>query len=124
MSIKISKVIKDLNVGVQTIQDFLNKKKVDATITLNARIDEDIYNLLAKEFKPDMELKLKSEKFTNERQNEKAKIAAEQAAKEDKKVEEIKTEVEVNGPKVLGKIGRNQVRQVFQEVRSENRTRS
>ena len=104
MSIKISKVIKDLNVGVQTIQDFLNKKKVDATITLNARIDEDIYNLLAKEFKPDMELKLKSEKFTNERQNEKAKIAAEQAAKEDKKVEEIKTEVEVNGPKVLGKI--------------------
>ncbi len=104
MSIKISKVIKDLNVGVQTIQDFLNKKKVDATITLNARIDEDIYNLLAKEFKPDMELKLKSEKFTNERQNEKAKIAAGQAAKEDKKVEEIKTEVEVNGPKVLGKI--------------------
>ena len=105
MRIKISKVVKDLNVGVQTIKDFLAKKHIEVDTSPNARIDEDVYNLLAKEFKPDMELKLKSDKFTNERQSEKAKIAAEQAAKEDsKKVEEIKTEVEVKGPKVLGKI--------------------
>ena len=105
MRIKISKVVKDLNVGVQTIKDFLAKKHIEVDTSPNARIDEDVYNLLAKEFKPDMELKLKSEKFTNERQNEKAKIAAEQAAKEEpKKAEEIKTEVEVKGPKVLGKI--------------------
>ncbi len=105
MRIKISKVVKDLNVGVQTIKDFLAKKHIEVDTSPNAKIDEDVYNLLAKEFKPDMELKLKSEKFTNERQNEKAKIAAEQAAKEEpKKAEEIKTEVEVKGPKVLGKI--------------------
>ncbi len=105
MRIKISKVVKDLNVGVQTIKDFLAKKHIEVDTSPNARIDEDVYNLLAKEFKPDMELKLKSETFTNERQKEKAKMAAEQAAKdESKKVEEIKTEVEVKGPKVLGKI--------------------
>ena len=105
MRIKISKVVKDLNVGVQTIKDFLAKKHIEVDTSPNARIDEDVYNMLAKEFKPDMELKLKSESFTSERQKEKAKIAAEQAAKdESKKVEEIKTEVEVKGPKVLGKI--------------------
>ena len=105
MRIKISKVVKDLNVGVQTIKDFLAKKHIEVDTSPNARIDEDVYNLLAKEFKPDMELKLKSETFTNERQKEKAKRDAEQAAKDDsKKVEEIKTEVEVKGPKVLGKI--------------------
>ena len=105
MRIKISKVVKDLNVGVQTIKDFLAKKHIEVDTSPNARIDEDVYNMLAKEFKPDMELKLKSETFTSERQKEKAKRDAEQAAKdESKKVEEIKTEVEVKGPKVLGKI--------------------
>ena len=105
MRIKISKVVKDLNVGVQTIKDFLAKKHIEVDTSPNARIDEEVFNMLAKEFKPDMELKLKSETFTSERQKEKAKRDAEQAAKEEsKKVEEIKTEVEVKGPKVLGKI--------------------
>ncbi len=110
MRIKISKVVKDLNVGLQTIKDFLNKKNIDVdTSSPNARVDEDVYALLVKEFKPDMEQKLKSENFTSERQKEKAKIsaamAAETAAKEEtRKVEEIKTEVEIKKPKVLGKI--------------------
>ena len=110
MRIKISKVVKDLNVGLQTIKDFLNKKNIDVdTSSPNARVDEDVYALLVKEFKPDMEQKLKSENFTSERQKEKAKIsaamAAETAAKEEThKVEEIKTEVEIKKPKVLGKI--------------------
>ena len=110
MRIKISKVVKDLNVGLQTIKDFLNKKNIDVdTSSPNARVDEDVYALLVKEFKPDMEQKLKSENFTSERHKEKAKIsaamAAETAAKEEThKVEEIKTEVEIKKPKVLGKI--------------------
>ncbi len=110
MRIKISKVVKDLNVGLQTIKDFLNKKNIDVdTSSPNARVDSDVYDLLVKEFKPDMEQKLKSENFTNERQKEKAKIsaaiAAEAAAKEEvRKVEEFKTETELRKPKVLGKI--------------------
>ncbi len=102
MRIKLSKVLNDLNVGLQTIQDFLTKKKIDVdTSNPNTRIEEDLYHILVKEFKPDMEQKILSDSFTNERQ--KAKIAAD-AAKEDTKrnVEEIK--IEVNKPKVVGKI--------------------
>lgn len=105
---KLSKVVKDLNVGVQTITDFLQKKNIEVDTSPNARVDEETYNLLVKEFKPDMEQKLKSENFTADRQKEKAKIAAVNAAKEEKKVEEIKIDIELRGPKVIDKIDLSQ----------------
>jgi len=99
MAIKISKVIKDLNVGRQTIEEFLHKKGIEIGANINARIEEDVYDMLVKEFKPDMDLKNKSDKMANERQKEKAKHSA--AAKES---HEIKTVVPGQKPKVVGKI--------------------
>ena len=98
MAIKISKVIKDLNVGRQTIEEFLHKKNIEIDASINARIDDDVYEMLVKEFKPDMDLKTKSEKMATERQKEKAK---QNAAKES---HEIKTVVPGQKPKILGKI--------------------
>ena len=63
MPIKISKVIKDLNVGRQTIEEFLHKKGIAIDASINARIQDDVYEMLVKEFKPDMDLKSKSEKW-------------------------------------------------------------
>ena len=98
MPIKISKVIKDLNVGRQTIEEFLHKKGITIDASINARIQEDVYEMLVKEFKPDMDLKSKSEKMASERQKEKAKHSA---AKES---QEIKTVIPGQKPKVVGKI--------------------
>ena len=98
MAIKISKVIADLNVGRQTIEEFLHKKGIEISANINARINDDVYEMLVKEFKPDMDLKSKSDKMANERQKEKAKH---NAAKES---HEIKTVVPGQKPKVLGKI--------------------
>lgn len=75
MRVKLSKIIKDLNVGLQTVQDFFEKKKIDIEVTPNTKVDEDVLDILIKEFKPDMEQKLKSEYLTNARQ--KAKPAEE-----------------------------------------------
>ena len=99
MAIKISKVIADLNVGRQTIEEFLHKKGIEIDASINARIQDDVYEMLIKEFKPDMDLKSKSDKMANERQKEKAKQSA--AAKES---HEIKTVIPGQKPKVLGKI--------------------
>ena len=96
MAIKISKVIKDLNVGRQTIEEFLHKKGIEIDASINARIQDDVYEMLVKEFKPDMDLKNKSDKMANERQKEKAKHAA--------KDHEIKTVVPGQKPTFLGKI--------------------
>ncbi len=98
MAIKISKVIADLNVGRQTIEEFLNKKGIEIGASINARIPDDVYEMLVKEFKPDMDLKNKSDKIANERQKEKAKHSA------PKESREIKTEVPGQKPKILGKI--------------------
>ena len=103
MAIKISKVIADLNVGRQTIEEFLHKKGIEIDASINARISDDVYEMLVKEFKPDMDLKSKSDKMANERQKEKAKQNA--AAKES---HEIKTVVPGQKPKVLGKIDLSQ----------------
>ncbi len=97
MAIKISKVIADLNVGRQTIEEFLHKKGIEIDASINARIQDDVYEMLVKEFKPDMDLKSKSDKMANERQKEKAKH---NAAKE----HEIKTVVPGQKPTFLGKI--------------------
>ena len=98
MAIKISKVIADLNVGRQTIEEFLHKKGIEISANINARIDDDIYEILVKEFKPDMDLKNKSDKMANERQKEKAKQSAV------KESHEIKTVLPGQKPKILGKI--------------------
>ena len=102
MAIKISKVIKDLNVGRQTIEEFLHKKGIEIDASINARIQDDVYEMLVKEFKPDMDLKSKSDKMANERQKEKAKQNAAKAESH-----EIKTVVPGQKPKILGKIDLN-----------------
>ena len=99
MAIKISKVIADLNVGRQTIEEFLHKKGIEIGANINARIEDDVYEMLVKEFKPDMDLKNKSDKMANERQKEKAK---QNASKNES--HEIKTVVPGQKPKIVGKI--------------------
>ena len=97
MAIKISKAAKDLNVGVPTLVEFLQKKNQEVEDSLNARITDEQYDMLVKEFKTDKDLKLKSERYSTKRHKEKAKPV--EAPKE-----EVKTVVEIAKPKVVGKI--------------------
>lgn len=108
MPVKISKVAKDLNVGTQTLIDFLSKKNITVDSNPNARISDEQHQMLLAEFKTDKAQRIKSDIFISERKQEKAKPAshvATETVKEEPKVEEIKTTVEqVQGPKVVGKI--------------------
>ena len=99
MPVKIGKVAKELNVGTQSIIDFLSKNGVTVDSNPNTRISDEQYEKLVKAFKSDRDTKIKSEGYIKERQKEK------KVAKEEAKVEEIKTTTEpVQAPKVLGKI--------------------
>lgn len=102
MPTKISKVAKDLNVGVSTVVEFLRKNKVEVDDNPNARIDDHAVSLLMKEYSSDKDAKSQSDKFTNFRRTEKEKKAVKP---ERPKIEEIKTEIpKTAGPKVIGKI--------------------
>lgn len=103
MSIKISKAAKDLNVGTSTLIEFLKKKNVTVDSSPNARIEDEYYEMLVKEFRSDMEIKHKSDVLTSGRQKEK-KAAAPKVEKKPV-VEEIKTTVDpLPEFKVVGKI--------------------
>lgn len=102
MARKISKVAKDLNVGLPNIIEFLSSKGITIDDNPNARIDDDVYEILVVQFKPDKDLKNKSEQFSSERQKERTKAAPKEAPKP---VEEIKLASEqAAAPKIIGKI--------------------
>ena len=67
MSIRLSKAIKDLNIGMHTAVEFLAKKGHKLALDPNLKLEDDLYLLLAKEFNKDMALKIESERLSLER---------------------------------------------------------
>ena len=96
MTIRLNKVTRDLNVGITTAVEFLQKKGFVVEANPNTKITDEQFELLKKEFSTDKDLKMKSERFLQERQTKernKGSVAIEgYETKETKeKVEEIKT---------------------------------
>ena len=97
MTIRLNKVTRDLNVGISTVVEFLQKKGFAVEANPNTKITEEQYALLVKEFSTDKNLRLESERFIQERQNKdrnKASVSIdgyEAETTEKAKVEEIKT---------------------------------
>ena len=100
MPTKISKVAKDLNVGVNTAVEFLRKHNIEVEDNPNARINDAAVELLVKEYSKDKDFKAQLDKYTNTRKEEK------KAAKTEKtKTDEIKTQIpDTKTPKVVGKV--------------------
>ena len=97
---KISKIAKDLNISLSTAVEFLRKKDITVDDNPNARVEDDVVDILVKEFKSDQDLKTKSEKFSNERQQQREKARPAKPAEP----EEIRLTSEINKPRILGKI--------------------
>lgn len=73
MPIRISKVIKDLNVGLDTIVEFLSSKGENVEQNPNAKITDEQYELLVEEFDTDKKLKKEAERQSQERLEKKEK---------------------------------------------------
>ena len=121
---RLSKVAKELNVGISTIVDHLNSIGEDIGSNPNTKIGEDLYLILLKEFQ--------SEKFEKEKANEiqmerdEMKVISIKGEQEETKKEEKPEVVEppkvikasadkLTGPSVLGKIDINPVKKVKKE---------
>ncbi len=108
MSIRLSKVTKECNVGLQTVVDFLKKKGFPGVEpNPNTKISEEQHELLLKHFSPDKGLRTEAEKLSQQRQENKGNKKEATRSKQ-KPVEEIKVEVaKSEGPKILGHIDLN-----------------
>ena len=67
MAIKLSKVCKELNVGLSTAVEFFNKKEVTIAEDPNTRITDEQYMMLVKEYNKDMALKIEAEEQARQR---------------------------------------------------------
>ena len=94
MPVKLNKIMRELNVGLPTIVDFLQKKGIEVEEgNPNARVSDDIYEILQKEFGSDQSQKKESE-LLRLRHKEKSKnevVTIESVQKEEP--EEVKIEV-------------------------------
>lgn len=73
-SIRLSKVAKELNVGISTIVDFLNKKKIEIDSNPNTKINSDVYDLLLHEYSQDGKMKKESEKLSLGKHRSKSEV--------------------------------------------------
>ena len=73
MAIRLSKAIKELNIGLQTAVDFLMKKYNlgDVKIDQNFKLNDDHYESLVEEFKSDKEVRTQAEKIFPKKPKEK-----------------------------------------------------
>ena len=61
-TIRINKVLKDFNIGLSTLTDFLKKKGISDELTLTSKISEDVFAMVAKEFGKEQLIKEQSRK--------------------------------------------------------------
>lgn len=95
MSIRLSKVTRDLNVGMSTLVEFLQKKGHVVENNPNTKITEEEYEMLVTAFSQDMTLKKQAEHLVQERLNRERQRAAEAAPKADEEATPVlETKVE------------------------------
>ncbi len=97
MAIRLNKVLKELNIGLQTAVDFLKKKNSLGSVAddanLSTKISDEQYDALVSEFKGDKDIKTMASKIFPKKEKK----------KEEKVVEVTKTEAKVQF-KTVGKI--------------------
>ena len=69
MKIRLNKVQGELNLGLSTIVEFLQKKGFEIKEDPNAVVPEEGYKLLIEEFSADKKARIQSDNFTKERQS-------------------------------------------------------
>jgi len=86
---RLSKVARELNLGISTIVEFLGTKGVEVESNPNAKIDGDTYEILAEEFQSDKSAKAKSDALSQKKVEVKETITIEDTDRKPmKRVEE------------------------------------
>ncbi|MBO5185784.1 MAG: translation initiation factor IF-2 [Prevotella sp.] len=103
MGVRLNKVLKELNIGLQTAVDFLKNKKdlgeIKEDANVNTKITVEQYNALVREFKGDKDIKSEAEKIFAKKVKDKK---AEKAERKTTKGEELLEQRQAFKP--LGKI--------------------
>ena len=100
---RLSKVAKELNVGIANVIDHLASKGIKVDGRPNTKITPESYKILKQEFSADVEQHKRSEEIAQARREEKEAIKI-AAVKNSAAKEVIKAKADFTGPKTIGKI--------------------
>ena len=106
MSVRLNKVTKEFNIGLQTAVEFLQKKGyTEVEANPNYKISDEEFELLQKQFSKDKGLRSEVNQLKQQRQDQVKERKEAARAKVEASKEELKKLVK--GPKILGKIDLN-----------------
>ena len=110
-SIRLNKVLRELNISLERAVEFLNDKGVEIDARPTTKITNQIYDILLDEFEKDKSKKVASHEVGEEKRKEKESLRIIQEKKEQERLdkiakrEELKTNrISLEKPKSLGKI--------------------
>ncbi len=113
-TIRLNKVLRELNISLDRAVDFLAAKGHDVDARPNSKISNDVYQVLLDEFQTDMSKKVASKEVGEEKRKEKEAIRLQlereqderRKAREKKEAENevVLARAELAGPKTVGKI--------------------
>ena len=110
-NIRLNKVLRELNISLDRVVEFLNQKGFEVEPRPTAKITEEVYQVLLSEFATDKSKKDASQEVSEEKRKEKESLRIIQEKKELERIEKaaqaevIKTaRVSLEKPKTLGKI--------------------
>lgn len=115
---RLSKVARELNVGISTIVEFLNSQNKEVSSNPNTKIGEELYMLLLQEFQKEKFEKEKADNVVIEQSERKVISINKEDSK--KKVEKIIAKADkLSGPSVLGKIDLSPKEKAAEPIKEE-----
>ena len=128
-TIRLNKVLRELNISLDRAVDFLGSKGHDIDARPTTKISNEVYQVLLDEFQTDMSKKVASKEVGEEKRKEKEalRLQLEQEQEEKKLAREkradkdsiVRAKVELAGPKTVGKIDLDASRKVGQPVQAK-----
>ncbi|MBT6515655.1 MAG: translation initiation factor IF-2, partial [Crocinitomicaceae bacterium] len=118
---RLSKVARELNVGISTIVEFLADQGQDIDTSPNTKLEPAVYEMLLDEFQADRGAKEKAEEASRQKKEERKTITIDRAEEvvETVKVETPKPEKKIVKPSVVGKIDLDKVDSSTRPVKKE-----
>ena len=127
-SIRLNKVLRELNISLDRAVEFLAQKGIDVEARPTTKITKEVYTTLLDEFETDKSKKVASHEISEEKRKEKEDLRLIQEKKEQDRLdqiakrEELKSNlVDIEKPKSLGKIDLDSVNTSKKEPKKEEK---
>ena len=127
-SIRLNKVLRELNISLDRAVEFLAQKGVDVEARPTTKITKEVYTTLLDEFETDKSKKVASHEISEEKRKEKEDLRVIQEKKEQDRLdqiakrEELKSNlVDIEKPKSLGKIDLDSINTSKKEPKKEEK---